>query len=484
LLFIQCNNAENESISILQSTTTGLTTVTGFVHNREIYPNTRDITINVAHISGRERVSQMRTPISDDGTFRFVIDLARPQDVTMSPFLDFLYLIPGDSLHIELNFADLSDVRLSGGKSAEINSDFLSYFNATGSRTTGSNYGVGTYVEMNASWAEIEERLNEQRDEFRSRRQRFLQENTVHEEVAFLTEAMIELDYYQELSRSVVRRVNVYQLDTPDKNLLMSALNDVTDRFFHSNLYTNAHFSFIASAYIDIAVLSTELVAFDNFVDWAKEVAETEIIRDFMLTVQVGNALLERNLDSFEKFAAHIGSEYLFDRVMQEFRTTRMNMLNPENISSFILHGGSRDFARNLPLFNNPLANAIAPGSGNVQVINIAASWCAPCKPVLSDIREMMDEYADKNVLFHFISITDNEASRIMYIERGIDLSLVHFATEDETSFLMQTFSPFGLPYGILINRQGVIVDYGSHLRHQLLRERVNLLLKQDNLIR
>ena len=105
LLLIQCNNApEKDNLSILKSASSGFTKITGYIHNRDVYPNTKDITINVAHISGEDRVTQIKSPINDDGTFFFEIDLARPQDVTMQPYLDFLYLIPGDSLHIEVDF--------------------------------------------------------------------------------------------------------------------------------------------------------------------------------------------------------------------------------------------------------------------------------------------------------------------------------------------------------------------------------------------
>ena len=44
---------------------------------------------------------------------------------------------------------------------------------------------------------------------------------------------------------------------------------------------------------------------------------------------------------------------------------------------------------------------------------------------------------------------------------------------------------PVSFLYGILVNRQGVIVDHGSHVRAtNKLREKIDLLLKQDKLIK
>jgi hypothetical protein len=180
LFLMQCNNkTEKDNLSKLTSVSSGFTKISGYIHNRDIYPNTKEMTINVSHISGEDRVTQIKSPIRDDGTFYFEIDLARPQDVTMQPYLDFLYLIPGDSLHIELDFKDLLYARLSGGRSVEINNDFYKYFDATGYRTTNFNYqGVGTDCEINCSWAEIKEKMDEERNNYRNRRQVFCRKPT------------------------------------------------------------------------------------------------------------------------------------------------------------------------------------------------------------------------------------------------------------------------------------------------------------------
>ena len=124
LFLLQCKN-EIAPTDVTKNVSSGFTKITGYIHNRDVYPNTKDVTINVSHISGQDRVTQIKSPIKDDGTFYFEIDLARSQDVTMAPFLDFLYLVPGDSLHIELDFKKLGDAQLSGGKSVQINQDFF-----------------------------------------------------------------------------------------------------------------------------------------------------------------------------------------------------------------------------------------------------------------------------------------------------------------------------------------------------------------------
>ena len=162
-------------------------------------------------------------------------------------------------------------------------------------------------------------------------------------------------------------------------------------------------------------------------------------------------------------------------------------MENPETQSAAILGSNIKEFVDNLSFEDhNLLANKTAKNYGKVHIINIGAAWCAPCKPVLEQFVTLMKDYAGKDVYVSFICVSsDNEGTRALYREKGIDDKTVHFTTDEEWQFLQSNFAPMGLPYGILINRKGVIVDYGTHVRpSEMLREKINLLLEQDKLIK
>jgi len=484
LFLFQCKReAKKDNIEFLKITSDHLTKITGYIYNRDFYPNTKDLTIYLSHISGLDRVSQITTPINPDNTFCFEIDLSRAQDVTMPPYLDFLYLLPGDSLHIELDFKKLLNIRLSGGRSVEINKDFYNYFNTTFYRNT--DYRVGTQCEIDCTWDEIRKIYDDQRNLNYNRRKAFLQKNHVCNEVVWLTNAMIELDYYTQLMGSWARCKNAFYKEVVDQQTIMKELNEVAEKYFNSPLYSNSHFKFIASAYSPTARDFKQISNDVNYADWAKGVAQTDTIRNFMLAARAGYALLSRNLEYFEELATHIDHEYLLDRLTKEYIFTKAKMENPEKISSYIL-GNPKDFFRNISLDKNFLAKAGDSNYGKVQVINIGAAWCAPCKPVLEQLVTLMKEYSDKDVCVSFICVSgDNKETRAMYREKGIDDSFIYFTTNEESTFLNKTFSPFGLPYGILVNRKGVIVDYGTHVRpSENLREKINLLLGQDNLIK
>ena len=487
LLLTQCKPVvENDHVSVLRSTSSGVAIITGRIYNLDVYPKTKDITINVSHVSGKDRVTEIKTAIKEDSTFYFEIDLARPQDVTMDPYLDFLYLVPGDSLHIEIDFKNLSNIRFSGGKSATINSDFFKYFDATSYRTTGKSYlSVGTDCAMNCSWVEIVKMLNNERNNFRKRREKFMINNKACEEVLFLTGAMIELDYYGALVGIILNREHIWNQETMDKEKMMNELNEVATNYFHSDLYSNSHFKF-AMSYIMAARLATNPKDNTDFADWANVVASTDTIREFMFAVQAANALLQKDLDDFEKYSVHINHEYLLDRLTQEYMTVRANMYNPKNISSDLL-GNPRDFTGNISFENkNFLTEIIAKNDGKVHIIDTYASWCAPCKEAVKQLAALKKEYEDKDVSITFICVTpDNEKTRELFRANGFDDSSVYFTVNDEHFILARTFAPISFPYGILLNREGVIVDHGSHVRPEnKLREKIDLLLIQDKLIK
>ena len=491
LFLTQCkNDTDNYDYAIAQNTSGRFIQITGYIRNRDFYPNTNDINMIIPHVSGENRVSQIEIPINDDGTFYFTFYLPRPQEVIIEPYLKFLYLMPGDSLHIEIDFKNLSDIRLSGGKSAEINNEFHKYFDATGYRTSLDNYGVGTDCEMNCSWDEIIKKFDEERDFYRNRRQTFLQKNKVYDEVAFLTEAMIELDYYKSLVKTWSRRHYTYLKEVMDQETLVNEVNEVAVKYFSSNLYSDAHFKFIGSAYIPLmSDFSQQRLSNTGieFVEWAKEVTKTDIIKEFMMTTQAGKALLQKDLEGFEIISSHVTQEYLIDRLMQEYSMTRMNMLNPENISVAILGIPSGDFTGNLSLGNeNILAKIVAPNYGKVHVLDICATWCPGCINDLDLYKTLMEEYADKDVQFSIICHgPDNERNRAAFQSKGIDDTLVHFCTDDEYLFLSKKLFILSYPQGILVNRKGVIVDNGPHVRPgEALRKKIDLLLEQDKLIK
>jgi thiol-disulfide isomerase/thioredoxin len=302
----------------------------------------------------------------------------------------------------------------------------------------------------------------------------------VDEEVAFQTEAMIELDYYNALTQAMgVRKYLNGEIIPPDT--LMDEINRNAVGYFSRDRYSNVHVQFINKSYLPLMYWMYDREI--PFADRVKMTAGNDTVGNFVLAAAASSALEGKNLNLFEELYQQVTVDYLSERLMDEYQTVLNGMRNPEPVSAAIT-GKPVDISSAVATSENLMAATIAPGKGKVHVIDIWVTWCRPCVEELAEYRKLADEYAGREVTFSFLSVgSDADKSNRILAEKGLGMFPNHVCTEEERIFLSNTFSPIAYPYGILVNRKGIIVDYGSGVRPATLREKIDLLLKQDYLI-
>ena len=480
LLFTQCKSkVSNVDPEIFEKTVR----ITGTIHNRYIYPNAHDLELKIKSIAGE--TSKIICPIQEDSTFYFEFELNQAQDVVLDTYIPLIYITPGDSLHIDIDFNDLMHVKLSGDDNAlAINQDITKYFDNTFYRNP---FRLGTYIELNSTMDEIIMQLEEIRKQWRDKRNAFLQENKVHEAVVFLSEAMIELDYYSAVVNAAMSNKNrVESLALLES--LMEEMNRNVTQYFSSQWYCESHFNFIRSGYMSANYATKSPSEYTKATDYWRENNNNNTIRDFALAMCASSALRIKELELFEELYSEIKYKYLLDRLMKEYEITLEKMNNPGAVSDYITgkHNDMLTVATATTTTDNLIAKSISKNLGKVHVIDIWSRGCAPCIEEFDQYKILIDEYAEKNVSFSFIGCSgDNEETRALLRSKGIPEKYNYFCNKDEYTFLARTFSPMSFPYGILINRKGEIVDYGSLVRPSVnLRAKIDLLLKQDILIK
>ena len=485
LLFSQCDKLTNKGnlkhdISFNEAAGKRVQ-ITGTIHHREIYLNTEDVSISIPYVSWNGATRRITVPISDKGTFHFDFELTQPQDIHMKPYLDFLYVNPGDSLHIELDFKDLANVKLSGKPTITINHQLYKYFDNTFYRK--SDYGIEI---DSSSLEETIGKLNKKRQNNHAKRNLFLRQNKVREEVKTLTESMIELDYYVALV-SVMQTHDHLNKNSIDPELLMEELNEQVTKYFRSGLYFDSHFDFIVSAYLPILQRNNNFEAGESTIDWIKRTIPNDTIKNFAFATIASSALTRKELDFFMELSAQINQEYLSERLMQEYLPVWYSMNNPGWMSAIILEKNidspvSSFFEGN----TNPLAKLTKKNSGRVQVIDIWTTWCGPCISSLDEYKKLMTQYEDKEVDFIFIC-TDSSPENYDKIIQSKNMNKKHFylCSQKESRFLTKTIKSLSFPFGVIVNKEGVVVDYGLHVRPELgLAAKIDHLLKYDKLLK
>lgn len=96
---------------------------------------------------------------------------------------------------------------------------------------------------------------------------------------------------------------------------------------------------------------------------------------------------------------------------------------------------------------------------GKVLVVNFWATWCAPCREEIPEFIEMQNEYRDQELLFVGIAIDRKEKVVAYSKEFGINYPVL-IGNSNTMSVAEETGNPHGaLPYTIIVNREGEIID-------------------------
>ena len=92
--------------------------------------------------------------------------------------------------------------------------------------------------------------------------------------------------------------------------------------------------------------------------------------------------------------------------------------------------------------------------------IDCWASWCSPCVADLPNLKEIYEKYKDKGLDILGVSFDRNKAAWKNAMKRH-DLPWTNWLSVDEGSEMMKSLQMKGIPYGILIDSRGNILDLG-----------------------
>ena len=164
--------------------------ISGRVLNREVYPKEKEVTLVIPYLSEMETV--YTSPIADDGTFSFRFSPYAPvREVVLRNYAEHLFVHPGDSLFIEIDFSDLLSPKITG-TSGTLN-QYMALF------TLGGYYRGPYYCNPRSTFEEFEKELGEEHTSRWERRDDFLKEHSPGAEVEEYTGDLLWIDYYNAL---------------------------------------------------------------------------------------------------------------------------------------------------------------------------------------------------------------------------------------------------------------------------------------------
>ncbi len=446
--------------------------ITGYISNRDVYPEVTEIGITIPFY---DRVDNKQTSLIYEDEFGFSVLPYAPRTISMAPYIDHMVICPGDSIHVELDFAELGKVRFSGNgaeNNVKMNEFHMYYYLSHDWPSHGSHEVAdnGTLTKKYHDAESLSNALKEKRQYHLSRLEAFIKEKRPSKELEALCRKEIDADYYSRLIQGLLS----YEKDGEDVSdyfRVKDAAGLFSPDCIPSNLFelsSNINYWLLH----DMDPEEAALMMADNtsLMRFLKKATKNKMLLQ-MLTTHFYNRMLEANdTESFEKHFKEFNETVTYPLLKL---TTRDRYVikkayaeNPRILSDAILHADRPREGQLSSVKENEglklMRSVIARNEDKVVYIQIGATWCPATKYETSYQTEMAEAYKGQPIrIVNF------------YLDNGSD-GTNPFATNIETYHLTDEqrlgLDPIlhtgrGIPFYILIDKDGVIVDFGEHLR-------------------
>lgn len=468
LLLCGCQaNQQNPS----SFTTEGEVIITGIVKNRDFYPHVNELVLRLPFF--REGQTSYTTPIASDNSFHFNFRIhAEICEVNIKPYMEHLYVQPGDSIHLEIDFKDMLHPVITGS-GAELNKQITQF-------TEG-----GFYMKDYNFWGEFKSQeefdhlLEKESKERWSRYDEFVQKHRPTDIVKQYISEMLKADYNKALFE-YLRRIRNYRIAGIDIHSYAHKLPEAAS-LLESSIITQAHFQLAEELYSYLHTTNKRLQANDSTItleDVLSPMKDTPAI-SYLFAKGLTSSLQYLNDTTYfdtqkEKFDEYIQSPYLRSSILRIQQQKKNFQENPQPLSDYILYGRYEDQvkAQKFMIYMNPFYQLLDKYHGKMIYIDFWTPWCPPCLTEMEPLKELRKKYSTEDIVF--ISICrNNNRERYEEILKKYEMhvpGIEHIITadwkvEDGLYKMYNQLNVNSYPYYFIINREGVIVNYGSMMR-------------------
>ena len=448
--------------------------ITGTIKNRDFYPQTEELVLKLPFF--REGQTAYTSSIAEDSTFYFNFRLhAQMCEVNIKPYIEHLYVQPGDSIHLEIDFKDMLNPVITGS-GAELNKQITLFTEGWYYR---KDYNIWGEFQTQA---EFDRLMQQEHEERWSRYNEFVQKHQPTETVKQYIGEMLKADYYKALFDEL-GNIRNYRMEGINIHAYASQLKEAAT-LLESQVITEAHFQLTEEMYRYLHMTNKRLRANDHTTtleDVLAPMQETPAM-PYLYARGLSSSLYHLNDTTYfdtqkEKFDQYIQSPYLRNSILQLHQSKKNFQENPKPVSDYILYGRYQDQAKaqNFMQHMKPFYDLLNKHRGKMIYIKFWAPWCPPCLIEMEPLKEFRKKYSTDDVVF--ITICKN-SNRERYEEvltkyemrvSGIEhINTNDWKDENETYEAYKMYNQLNVnsfPYYYIINREGVVVNYGSMMR-------------------
>ena len=94
--------------------------------------------------------------------------------------------------------------------------------------------------------------------------------------------------------------------------------------------------------------------------------------------------------------------------------------------------------------------------AGSVTLVNIWATWCAPCRLEMPSMQKAYEMLADRG--FRIAAVSIDESAREDVLEFGKELGLTFDLLHDQSMRMQLVYQTTGVPESFLLDKNGIVV--------------------------
>lgn len=457
--------------------------VAGRVINQDYYSHIKTIDLTIPDFPGNIIVHTC--PIEEDGSFKLEIQPLIPRDISLYPLLNHILINPGDSIFLEIDFSNIRDTQFSGN-GADINNHIREYFKE--SFVSFHDEGYDLLPKEYKHFCDSVRNLNI------DRRDSFSDINNTSKLFKEWTQRCIEVNYYIKMIDYPLRHSYRNSTEWLFPKEYYSYIQDLEDIYESPPLYSGVFTlveKFLKSYYKPKNLkeflgsgLSTDSILIEKILFEYSD----EKLNQYLLSTFFHSYFNVNTLDIYTKYKEvytnNITDPFLKLSLETNLNKTKDYLENPHKISNAILNGNEFEEQEILQISGdrNIADSIISKNKGKLVFAYFWATWCPACHIDAPYFNAAMEKYKDDNIEFVYICINESP-NRDSIITSLFNKGTHYRCSESESKTVMKKFSIFSsIPYSLLIDKEGNIVDYGSHVRPQnkLTISRIEELLKQE----
>lgn len=462
----------------------------------------KDIEFSISRPGMSRKV--IRARLDSLGDFYTSFESYTPTDIWVEYKASFRVLIhPGDSIYITFdgNLNNTPDVLESVkymGDAAKLNQDAAIFQQMYYSNTMIQNQNAKRIAVKELDTEGYLKFLDTMRLEARMILETFINDVAPEKEAISWASTSIENDYFIDLANypdyhRYLNNINKKDWDVPtsyyellltrfpiNKSMLIngSAISSFinTFHFYYArlNLFKDPEYKKCMSENLNSPNLTEiqDSLIIHGLIKYTPDSLARQLVLSEMLHQRFDSKdikIFEKNRTIVERY---IEEPFLMEPINERYSIIKDRLARPQIYSEAIFKKAKKSSV------NQIIDSIMVLNKSKVIYIDFWATWCTPCLSEFPRMKALMKQMENKDVSFVFICLDSKEKiwkAKIDEINLG---GQHHFLSEEQSNDIHEIFEFTGVPYHVLVDQKGTLIDKGVHLTGSIAKKEIEILLQ------